>query len=559
MDLMIGVFKPNLIWMRRLSLWWIAACLASGIARAEPITAFITIQPIDVCADDGTGCAAMNNLGAALDNVASAGPSVQVGFASNGINVTNAIWNLAGINVVFQPTEQYNNSSYQNLQVTASTTNPGRFDSAQLQQLTNQPALSQLNPPPTQLNPPIPLPPPNPLNTVLSPNPTTLNMLFVNSLIPDPSTPGTLFGLSWIGNNGIAIGENALGTFSPIRQQTVDARADTIAHEIGHNLGLDHATFGNDPQMPPVALTTGDTRNFPSVRVTNFATQTNALWLTQIVPNGSVDQLIPTQVSQVFNPFGLTDANGNPILNAFLNPIGNIRTKIIDPGGVDDFSVSFVNAGRSGESLKTLTLTPPPGVQLDPSFFAQLNLPGDSSGVIVTLADPNCRTSCTLVFGGNPFVLGDTIDYTIGVCAPGIDSACAPVSSNALAGGTYAYLFSDSYKTTSLLELISDSILEATTWNVDPAIAPQIVDPSSFVGAGAGRPPCVPIPPATTCPALVLADANPAEEGTGAVPEPPTLGIILASLVVWLILDYRRRLGCRAMLSRTDLVSRSSF
>src|SRR5262249_43532513 len=162
--------------------------------------------------------------------------------------------------------------------------------------------------------------------------------------------------------------------------------------------------------------------------------------------------------SQVVNPFGLTDASGNPILSAFLTPIGNVAGRVTDPGGIDDFSVSFVNAGRSGESLKTLTLTPPPGFLLDPSFFAQLNLPGDTSGVIVTLADPSCRTSCTLIFGGNPFVLGDTIDYTIGVCAPGPDSACVPVSSNGLAGGTYAYLFSDGYKTTSLLEFISDSI-----------------------------------------------------------------------------------------------------
>jgi len=362
-------------------------------------------------------------------------------------------------------------------------------------------------------------------------------------VIPDPTTPGTLFGLSWIGNNGIAIGENAFGSFSTIRQQTVNARADTIAHEIGHNLSLDHSTFGNDPQAPPDNLTAGVTRTLPNVTVTNAATQSDATWLTQIVPGGSVDQLNPTQIAQIINPFGAVDANGNPILNAFLNPIANINTVITDPGGIDDFSVSFVNAGRSGESLKTLMLTPPPGFLLDPSFFAQLNLPGDTSGVIVTLADPSCRTSCTLIFGGNPFVLGNTIDYTIGVCAPGLDSTCVPVSSNELAGGTYAYLFSDGYKTTSLLESISDSILEATTWNADPAIAPQIVDPSNFVGAGAGRPPCVPIPPATTCPALVLADADPAEEGTAAVPEPASLGIILAGLMFWLTLDYRRRRG----------------
>jgi hypothetical protein len=518
--------------------------MSAGVVAA-PVQYFLTVQPIDVCANDGTpsSCATMNNLSGSLNNVGTAGPNVQVGFISDGINITNQIYNLLGINVVFQPTEQYNNSSFQNIQAVASTTNPGRFDSPQLQLLTQQPGLSQGQAPMT-------LPPPNSLNAALSPNPTTLNMFFVNSVIPDPSTPGTLFGLSWIGNNGIAIGPNTFGNTGR-GGQTVNARADTIAHEIGHNLGLDHATFGNDPQMPSDVLAAGVTpRNLPDVTVFNVANQTNANWLTQIVPNGSVDQSIPTQVAQVKNPFGQTDANGNPILNAFLNPIANINTMITDPGGVDDFSISFVNAGRSGESLKTLTLTPPQGFLLDPTFFAQLNLPGDTSGVTVNLADWNCSTSCTLIFGGNPFVLGDTIDYTIGVCAVGPDSSdCVPVSSHDLAGGIYTYLLSDGYKTSSLLQSITDAILEATTWNADPAIAPQIVDPRSFVGAGAGRPPCVPIPPATTCPALVLADADPAEEGTAAVPEPPSIAIILAGLGFWFVLHncHRGRRGAYAV------------
>src|SRR5690349_5683542 len=94
--------------------------LTSAAAMAAPIQYFLTVQPIDVCADDGTSCAAMNNLGAALNNVGTAGPNVQVGFASNGVNITNQIYNLAGINVVFQPTAQYDNSAFQNIQAVAS-------------------------------------------------------------------------------------------------------------------------------------------------------------------------------------------------------------------------------------------------------------------------------------------------------------------------------------------------------------------------------------------------------------------------------------------------------
>jgi hypothetical protein len=515
--------------MRRLFLLAVTGCLASGAAHAVPITDFVTVQPIDVCATDGSACAKMNNLGPSLDNVGTAaGSGVQVGFASDGINITNAIMNLAGINVVFQPTERYNNTFYQNLQVTASATNPGRFDSAQLQQLTQQncragetgPCIAHGSAPTAPLNP----------------SPYTLNMFFVKSLMPDPSTPGTILGLSWIGNNGIAIGANAFGNTSMIAPfQTVNADADVIAHEMAHNLGLDHANPDNNPQMPSNLMTTGNSRNFPNVNVPNFPSQTNASWRTQIVPGGPVDQLDPmTQIPQLLNPFG------GP-LNAFLNPIPNVNTMIKTSGSVPDFSVSFANAGREGESLTALTLTAPAGFQLDPSLFAQL--PGGTPGIIVTLAEPNCTTSCTLIFGGNPFVFGDTIDYTIGVCTPS-GGTCVPGSSSSLVGGTYTYQFSDGYETTSLLRsTTSSTILDATTWDADPAISPQI-DPNIFVAAGAGRPPCVPIPPAiTTCPDLVLADGDPTETAAAAVPEPPSLGIILAGLVFWLILDDRRRLG----------------
>lgn len=542
----------------------IAALMSSEVVAA-PVQYFLTVQPIDICADDGTGCAAMNNLSASLNNVGTAGPSVQVGFVSNDINITNQIYNLFGINVVFQPTEQYNNSSFQNLQAVASTTNPGRFDSPQLQQLTQQPGLSQGQAPTM-------LPPPNPLNTALSPSPTTLNMLFVNSVIPDPTTPGTLFGLSWIGNNGIAIGENAFGNFSAIRQQTVNARADTIAHEIGHNLSLDHSTFGNDPQAPPNSLTAGATRTLPNVTVTDVAMQSNATWLTQIVPGGSVDQLNPTQIAQVINPFGAVDANGNPILNAFLNPIAGIDSTISDPATTDVFSVTFKDAGRTGESLRRVELAAPTGFQLDPSTFRLLDAP---AGVVVTPSFLGCtgdrKSQCetlALALTGNPFVLGDRLDYTIEVCAQrtrrGNDEdnggggdenrRCRRVSSNDLAGGTYTYQFSDGYQTTSVLQPSGTNLLDANSWNPDPTIPAEIFDEALFVSANAGRLPCVPLPGMTACPPLDLADADPTEEGTAVTPEPSGGAILLAGLGFWCVVysRHRRRGATRLVHTRLD-------
>ena len=75
--------------------------------------------------------------------------------------------------------------------------------------------------------------PTNPPGVPVASQATALNMFFVNTLVPP--TAGTLYGFSWINNNGIAIGSN---TFFPPFPLT--PRFDTLAHEIGHNLALDH-------------------------------------------------------------------------------------------------------------------------------------------------------------------------------------------------------------------------------------------------------------------------------------------------------------------------------
>jgi hypothetical protein len=71
----------------------------------------------------------------------------------------------------------------------------------------------------------------------LSPQVTTTNLFFVNQLNPPPAIGGTLFGLAWICNNGVAISS----------QTFAQSRPDTIAHELLHNLCLDHGTYGAGP------------------------------------------------------------------------------------------------------------------------------------------------------------------------------------------------------------------------------------------------------------------------------------------------------------------------
>jgi hypothetical protein len=69
------------------------------------------------------------------------------------------------------------------------------------------------------------------------PDPGIVNLFFVNTLNPPPEIGGTLYGLAWICNNGVAISS----------QTFAQSRPDTIAHELLHNLCLDHGTYGAGP------------------------------------------------------------------------------------------------------------------------------------------------------------------------------------------------------------------------------------------------------------------------------------------------------------------------
>ena len=74
--------------------WAAIAGLISAAAFAQvPVQYFVNVQPIDVCASDGSNCAPFN------DGVA------QIGVAdpSTGQDITRAILNQAGINVTYSP------------------------------------------------------------------------------------------------------------------------------------------------------------------------------------------------------------------------------------------------------------------------------------------------------------------------------------------------------------------------------------------------------------------------------------------------------------------------
>jgi hypothetical protein len=69
-----------------------------------------------------------------------------------------------------------------------------------------------------------------------------VNAFFVHQLKPPAGMSGILYGFGWLCNNGVVISKDAFGS-SP--------RPDTIAHELMHNLCLDHDNYAAGPYIAP--------------------------------------------------------------------------------------------------------------------------------------------------------------------------------------------------------------------------------------------------------------------------------------------------------------------
>ena len=209
------------------------------------------------------------------------------------------------------------------------------------------------------------------------------------------------------------------------------------------------------------------------------------------------------------------------------------------PAPANDFSVSFPSGGRPGELLLSLTLTAPADVLFDPTSFLGLSLSDDTSGITASPMFSDCNTvddmglRCAIMqlsFGGRPFVVGDQYDYSIDFCLLNGDECVGDTNIDDLAGGTYAYNFSDGYTTTSVLSLVNGA-LNADSQDPD-LTTPTTLDLALFTPFSSNLP-CAIQPPATTCPALELHADDYNELIFQGVPEPPTIAIILSALGLW--------------------------
>jgi hypothetical protein len=344
------------------------AFLAGGAAHATvPVTSYLVVQPIDVCSTSGAsgGCAPFNTSSQS-PNPATATSTTTIGFldTTTNINITRAIWLQAGIDVTFLPMLQYNNSNYQAIDVFCSSQSGGsctQLGSNSFKALTTSPGPAAASGCVSNCLVPIFT------STYQFANANAIPMFFINSITPTTPLTGNYYGFGWVNGSGVAISKLAFF------QALSTPHFDTLAHEIGHNLGLDHITYGAPqpqttpcPGVPPGTLPNpggcnvmdaGTIRIVPANSSCNPSTSNSggALWeldtrLCTTTPpqNPIADQLILGSSTSV--------QQGQALQSGFLNTQPNVNA--IAGGGGD---LPFQVTNSSSNYIAALILSLPAG------------------------------------------------------------------------------------------------------------------------------------------------------------------------------------------------------
>lgn len=204
----------------------LVSCSGEGQSSSGP-TRFVNIQPIQVCDDLGLICADLATFEEA----------------------TRKIWAQANLDVSFLAPNRLNASRF--------LTIDSQDEFAELSFAGGAGAFGR-----------------NPFSTRTS---GPISLWFVESIFPYEGAD--TLGLGWIGQNGIVINDDILAFNNGV------GRLDTVAHEIGHNLGLTHEDFGAGDANN--LMTDGGFRNSPST-------------LDDITPDGAnLDRLTNRQIEIV--------------------------------------------------------------------------------------------------------------------------------------------------------------------------------------------------------------------------------------------------------------------
>lgn len=211
----------------------VASACSGGSSAATPVSAasqadqlVLEVQPIKVCDDGGIVCAQVELFETIADK----------------------IWDQADIEITFLPTNQLNDSTY------LTTTDTEFADLS----FSGSAGSFGRHPDSTRTSGP-------------------LNLWFVDEI---ESSSGLLqYGNAWVGFNGVLISDDILDFNNGI------GRLDVIAHEIGHNLGLRHTTFGAGGANN--LMSSGGVRTVPES-------------IDDIFPDGDkLSQLTPEQIEHV--------------------------------------------------------------------------------------------------------------------------------------------------------------------------------------------------------------------------------------------------------------------
>ncbi len=214
-----------------LAIVFITGLLASGAASALPITKTATINIYQLCDDVGANCAAT-------------GPTGDTYFADS----THKIWEQAGIGFDFNFVSKINSSAF--LHINDSVTGDSFAD---LQ-----------------------------LTYGGWPSATSIDLFLVQTITVD-SAGHRAYGEGWLGMGGLVMGMQDIMGFNGGL-----GRIDTLAHELGHNFGLQPDSLGGvdwHSTDPNNLMASGGIRHVPTT-------------LSDISPNGlGYDRLTLAQVN----------------------------------------------------------------------------------------------------------------------------------------------------------------------------------------------------------------------------------------------------------------------